>query len=81
MIGRHGDVRGAAPDHAQDRREHASNRGDLVPVPIPRGRQGVVVPEQLVCAVDQMDFQSATPAQPYRIGGLFINSPLPFNPA
>ena len=62
VIGRDGDVRGAAANHAQDRREHAAHRGDFATVPIPRGRQGVVVPEQLVCAVDQMDVQSVTPS-------------------
>jgi hypothetical protein len=35
--------------------DDASDRGDLAPVPIPCGRQRVVVPEQLVCAVDQID--------------------------
>jgi hypothetical protein len=31
-----------------------------VTVLIPRRRQGVVVTEQLVCAVDQVDFQRGT---------------------
>ena len=61
VIGRHGNVRGAALDHAQHRREHAADRGDLAAVLIPRGGQRVVVPEQLVCAVDQIDVQWATP--------------------
>jgi hypothetical protein len=26
--------------------------------------------KELVCAVDQMDFQGAPPAQPYRMGGM-----------
>ena len=57
VIGRNSDVRGAAADHAQHRRDDASDRGDLAAVPIPCGRQRVVVPEQLVCAVDQIDVQ------------------------
>ena len=56
-------VRGAAANRTQNRPEHASHGGDLAAV---RGRQGIVVPEQLVCAVDQMNFQAATPRQPYR---------------
>lgn len=43
--------------------EYASDRRDLLSVRIPRGRQGVVVTEQLVCAVNQVDFQ----------GGLQLN--------
>ena len=66
MIGRHRDVRGAAFDHAQHRSEDAPHRGYLPAVLVPRGGQRVVVPEQLVCAVNQMDFQGAAPAQPYR---------------
>ena len=62
MIGSHGNVRGAAANHSQNGSEHASHRGDLAAVPIPCGRQGVVVAEQLVCAVDQVDFQDAAPA-------------------
>jgi hypothetical protein len=58
VIRRNGNVRGAAADYTQDRREHASHRGNLATLPIPRGRQCVVVSEQLVCAIDQMDFHA-----------------------
>ena len=73
VIGRNGDVRGAAFDHAQNRCEHASDRGDLLTIPIPRGRQRVVVPEQLVCAVDEIDFQRAAPTPRYRTAAVSIN--------
>jgi hypothetical protein len=45
VIGRNGNVRGAAFDHAQNRSENTSDRGDLSSVRILRGRQSVVVPE------------------------------------
>ena len=45
VIGRNRDVRGAAFDHAQNRSENTSDRGDLSSVRILRGRQSVVVPE------------------------------------
>ena len=67
MIGGNGEVRGAAAQHTQDRREHASNRGDLAAIAIARGRERVIVAEQLVCAIDQKEFQGVAPAQPYRI--------------
>jgi len=51
-------VRGAALDHAQHGGEHASDRGYLAPIRISRGGQRVVVPEQLVCTVDQIDVQA-----------------------
>ena len=63
MISRNSDVRCTTLDHSQYGREYASNCRDLVSILIPRGRQGVVVAEQLVCAVNQMDFQ----------GGLQLN--------
>ena len=55
MVGGDGNVRGAAVNHAQHRPEHASHRGHLAAVPIPGGRQGVVVAEELIGAVDEMD--------------------------
>jgi hypothetical protein len=45
VIGGNANVRGAAMDHAQYRREHASNSGDLMTVLIACGRQRVIVPE------------------------------------
>jgi hypothetical protein len=62
VIGRDRDVRGAAFDHAQHRREHAPDRGNLAAVLIARGRQRIIVPEQLVCAVDQINVQGEPPA-------------------
>ncbi len=56
MVGRNCNVRDAAANHAQHRPEHAAHRGDLAAVLVPRVGQGVEVPEQLVCAVDQVDF-------------------------
>ena len=67
MIGRDGDVRGAAFDHPQHRGENASRSGDFPPICIPCRRQSVIVPEQLIRAVDQMDFQGRNSnKKPYR---------------
>jgi hypothetical protein len=52
VIGRNRDVRGTVFDHSQNRGKDASDRGDLSSVRILRGRQRVVVPEQLVGTVD-----------------------------
>ena len=79
MIGRDGKVRGAASNHAQNGSEHASHRGHLAAVLVARGRQGVVVPEQFVRAVDQMDLQGATPSSTYRIGGVRFRAGFPTN--
>ena len=57
MIRRHSDVRRTVTDHAEHRREYASRRADLAALLIARGWQSVVVPEQLVGAVDEIDFQ------------------------
>ena len=73
VISRNGNVCGTAAIHTQNRPEHAAHRRDLAPVPIPRGRQGAVAWEQLVCAVDEMNVQAATPRQLYRTGGISIN--------
>src|SRR5207245_8924702 len=67
VIGRNRDVRGTALDHAQHGGEHASDRGYLgylAPIRIPRGGQRVVVPEQLVCTVDQMDVRAQLQQKP-----------------
>ena len=56
MIGRNGLRAWRRCESAQKRPEHASRRGDLAAVLVPRVGQGVEVPEQLVCAVDQVDF-------------------------
>ena len=60
VIGRHRDVRGAAGDHAQHRREHASHRADLHAVRVTRRRHRIVVPEQLVRAVDQVNVHAGS---------------------
>ena len=73
VIGRDANVCGAALHHTQHRRKDASDRSDLSPIRIPGGRQSVVMPEQFVCAVDQIDVQGATPTQPYRTGEGTIN--------
>src|SRR5437870_12833931 len=44
--------------------EHASDRGYLAPIRIPCGGQRVVVPEQLVCTVDQIDVQAQLQQNP-----------------
>ena len=73
MIGGDRNVRRAAANHAQYGPEHASYRGDLPAVLIPRGRQCVVVPEQLVRAVDQMDSKAQLPLNLIPIAGISIN--------
>jgi hypothetical protein len=74
VIGCDSDVRGATTDHPQHRRQDTANGRDFPALLVPGGWQRIVVPEQLVCAVDQMDFQSATPLPPYRSGRNSINS-------
>src|SRR5262249_15729447 len=66
VIGCHCEVRGASLDHAQNRGKDATNRSDFLPVGIARRRQGVVVPEQFVSAVNEMNFQSC-PEQTYKL--------------
>lgn len=61
MIGGDRDVRDPAFDHAKHRREHASDSSNFATILIPCGRQRVLVPEQLVCAVDQIDVQGMRP--------------------
>jgi hypothetical protein len=57
MIGRDANVGGTATDHSENRREHASHASDLLAIGISGGRKRVIVPEQLVRAVDEVDFQ------------------------
>jgi hypothetical protein len=40
---------------------------------IPSRGQRIVVPEQLVCAVHEIDFQGAAPTQAYRTVIVYIN--------
>src|SRR5712691_8548934 len=76
MVGRNGEVRGAAFDHTQHRGEHSSDCADLATVLIAGGGQRVVVPEQLVCAVDQINVQDMPPRttlyERWRINQLMI---------
>ena len=61
MIRRNRDVRGAAADHAQHRRQNAADGAHLATILVPRGRQRVVMPEQFVSAVNQINLQGAPP--------------------
>jgi hypothetical protein len=85
MVRCNGEVCGAAFDHAQHGGKHASDRADLAAVLNTGGRQGVVVPEQFVCAVDQINVQGVPPRttlyEPWRINqpkiGNAYTMPLP----
>ena len=58
VVGRHADVRGAAAiDHAEHRGEDAAHRAHFRAVSLLRRRHRVVVPEELVGAVDQVHVQ------------------------
>ena len=61
MVGRDADMGDAAVDHAENRREHAPDAGDFPAIGIACGRKGVVMPEQLVRAVDQINVQFMPP--------------------
>jgi hypothetical protein len=61
MIGGNRNVRGALFDHAEYRRHDAPNSRDLPALRIARGWQRVVMPEKLVCAVNQVNVQGAAP--------------------
>jgi hypothetical protein len=58
-------VRFASGHHAQERRDDAADGGDLAPVAVARRREGVVVAEKLVRAVDEMDVQRLAPRSVY----------------
>ena len=73
VIGRDGDVRGAAVDHAEHRRQHAANGADLAAVSIPRGWQRVIVAEQFVGAVDQVEAFFRMRPQVYPTGPLSLD--------
>ena len=59
MICGDSDMGGTATDHAENRCEHAAHASNLLAIGIAGGRKGVVVPEQLIRAVDEVDFQGA----------------------
>src|SRR5262249_39126722 len=61
VISSNRNVRCAFLDHSQDRRKNAPDRSNLATIAIARGRQCVIVPEQFVCAIDQVDVQWDTP--------------------
>jgi hypothetical protein len=48
---------GAAVDHPEHRADDAANGRDLPAVTVARRRDGVIVPEELVGAVDEMNVQ------------------------
>jgi hypothetical protein len=64
MIGRDGNMRNAILDHPQQRLENPPDRSNFATVLIARRWQSIVVPEQLVGAVDQINVQSAPPGYP-----------------
>jgi hypothetical protein len=49
-------MRGAFFHHAQHGGENAAYGADLTTIPVARGRHGELMSEQLVCAVNQMNF-------------------------
>ena len=55
VIGGHGQVRRAVPEQVEHRGEDALHRGDLEAVRVLLRRHRVVVPKELVGAVDQVD--------------------------
>src|SRR5262245_31528733 len=54
MIGRDPDVRGATGDHAKNGRDDAADRADFPALGVARLGKRVVVPEQLVGAVEEI---------------------------
>src|SRR5206468_1571258 len=66
----HSDMGGPTSDHAEDRSKHAAHGSHLPAIGIADGGKGVVVAEQLVGAVDKVDFQWDSPEKT-------IRSPLP----
>src|SRR5690349_18954424 len=58
MIGGHGEMRGSVPDHPQHGGEDPAHCRYFAALGVARGRQGVVVPEQLVGTVNQMNLQN-----------------------
>ena len=63
MICGDSDMGGTATDHAENRREYAAHGSDFLAIGIAGGRKRVVVPEQFVCAVDEVDFQRGAPRE------------------
>ena len=61
VICRDSDMRGTATDHAENRRENTAHASNLLAFGIAGGRKRVVVTEQLVRAVDEVDFQRDAP--------------------
>jgi hypothetical protein len=61
MIGGNREVSDARVEQPQYRSDDAANRGDFTTVVVARGWQRIKVPEQLVGAVNQIDFQAKLP--------------------
>ena len=57
MVRRDADMRGARGHHPEQRPDDAADGRDLAPVAVTRRGERVVVAEQLVGAVDEVDFQ------------------------
>src|SRR5438552_18189738 len=56
VIGGHAEVRRAALEHPESRAAHPDDRGDFVAIPVELLRHRVEMPEQLVGAVQEVDF-------------------------
>src|SRR2546429_2894762 len=56
VVGGHTDVRRASLEHPEHRAEHADDRGDFVAISVELFRHRVEMPEQLVGAVQEVDF-------------------------
>lgn len=63
MVSGDGDVCGSVLDHAEERTQNASDGADFAAVGVTGGGYGIVMPEQLVRAVDEVDFQNSAPGQ------------------
>ena len=60
VIGRDPDVGGADRHHAEQRCQHAADRSDFPAVAITCRRDGIVMPEELVRAVDEMNVHTSS---------------------
>ena len=65
VIGGNRDVRRPALDHSQHRREDATHRAHFASLLVACGRHRIVMPEQLVRAVNQKDFHGQESAGYY----------------
>jgi len=58
VIGGDGNVRRSTGHHAEDGRDHGSDRANFASINLASGRDGIKMPEQLVGAINQIDFQA-----------------------